>query len=881
MNQINSKLEQIQNKNDQFERFMTKKSSNDEITSKKIDELITCNNNNKINVTQHEIKITRHENIFTKLIFPFLDEISTFLTNLNSGKHNDPLDADFKVKINRENAHGGVVILVRKDIKTNRLHCDLPNVCIVDILNNSPLRILGIYAPDSKSWHWDNLSPFLSSNCILFGDYNIDLDKDKSKAETLLNWADLHFLTPYIPSQSTSIRSDRIIDFALTSGFHINMQTYEGGTSSDHKPILSSVPHNINGTSMTRNIHWNVFTWFCEFAFSFWDKTWLLNDSSNNVYNDYITFISLLTSRCTILFPLNKYRVAIPQELRNYLSLTRALSFKQKRTGDMNLKQLVNDRRKIGKTELKRFLSEQLSCNIEARNTTSPRSLAFWSKAKLSMKTTSSSLHGFALADDVITKDPIRMCEAAADYYEEFFKESASIYHPHPYTDAPDIEWENFDEKIPHTNLMEVLEVVKSRRKKKSCDAHGLSNYMFTALPDIYWSFLINIFNKSFSDGVFPIEWKDTRILLLPKKDPICQPSNTRPISLLDVFLKINEKLFHMRFVDILKRRGILPDTQSGFREDFRLQTRVLLFLEQVSSLMANSSPVATIFVDFKAAFDQLWFEGCLGKLKRMGIPRDYLRWINTWLTGRRAFIEIDGEISRWFNISKGCPQGSIFSPTLFITYNSDMGDFLGGCMSHFFADDLAAILAGNIGSKFTSQCIDLERKLKIFLENLEYYSILTSQPINYNKTEGLWTTRAVGAPRCDISIGENKIKWAKKFKYLGYWITPKLGYGTIITNEPSLDDQCRKYWDKYLIALSESIDGELLLEQCNLNTFRANWVKKQFTITGIFHSKRYIEHTPLLERIIKWCLSIPPDESIPNYDIDEIMIVAEFSNTF
>ncbi|CAM4822440.1 unnamed protein product [Rotaria magnacalcarata] len=881
MNQINSKLEQIQNKNDQFERFMTKKSSNDEITSKKIDELITCNNNNKINVTQHEIKITRHENIFTKLIFPFLDEISTFLTNLNSGKHNDPLDADFKVKINRENAYGGVVILVRNDIKTNRLHCDLPNVCIVDILNNSPLRILGIYAPDSKSWHWDNLSPFLSSNCILFGDYNIDLDKDKSKAETLLNWADLHFLTPYIPSQSTSIRSDRIIDFALTSGFHINMQTYEGGTSSDHKPILSSVPHNINGTSMTRNIHWNVFTWFCEFAFSFWDKTWLLNDSSNNVYNDYITFISLLTSRCTILFPLNKYRVAIPQELRNYLSLTRALSFKQKRTGDMNLKQLVNDRRKIGKKELKRFLSEQLSCNIEARNTTSPRSLAFWSKAKLSMKTTSSSLHGFALADDVITKDPIRMCEAAADYYEEFFKESASIYHPHPYTDAPDIEWENFDEKIPHTNLMEVLEVVKSRRKKKSCDAHGLSNYMFTALPDIYWSFLINIFNKSFSDGVFPIEWKDTRILLLPKKDPICQPSNTRPISLLDVFLKINEKLFHMRFVDILKRRGILPDTQSGFREDFRLQTRVLLFLEQVSSLMANSSPVATIFVDFKAAFDQLWFEGCLGKLKRMGIPRDYLRWINTWLTGRRAFIEIDGEISRWFNISKGCPQGSIFSPTLFITYNSDMGDFLGGCMSHFFADDLAAILAGNIGSKFTSQCIDLERKLKIFLENLEYYSILTSQPINYNKTEGLWTARAVGAPRCDISIGENKIKWAKKFKYLGYWITPKLGYGTIITNEPSLDDQCRKYWDKYLIALSESIDGELLLEQCNLNTFRANWVKKQFTITGIFHSKRYIEHTPLLERIIKWCLSIPPDESIPNYDIDEIMIVAEFSNTF
>jgi hypothetical protein len=66
---------------------------------------------------------------------------------------------------------------------------------------------------------------------------------------------------------------------------------------------------------------------------------------------------------------------------------------------------------------------------------------------------------------------------------------------------------------------------------------------------------------------------------------------------------------------------------------------------------MANSSPFATIFVDFKAAFDRLWFEGCLGKLKQMGLPGDYLRWIHSWLTERRAYIEIGDKKSRWFNI--------------------------------------------------------------------------------------------------------------------------------------------------------------------------------------------------------------------------------------
>ena len=145
----------------------------------------------------------------------------------------------------------------------------------------------------------------------------------------------------------------------------------------------------------------------------------------------------------------------------------------------------------------------------------------------------------------------------------------------------------------------------------------------------------------------------------------------------------------------------------------------MLHFLEQVSTLMANSSPVATIFVDFKAAFDQLWFEGCLGKLKCVGIPKAYLRWIDTWLRSRRAYIEIAGQKSRWFSILKGCPQGSVFSPTLFITYHAGMGEFLGFCLSHFFADDLAAVLAASIGMKYSTQCLDLEKKLNLFFDNL------------------------------------------------------------------------------------------------------------------------------------------------------------------
>jgi hypothetical protein len=97
------------------------------------------------------------------------------------------------------------------------------------------------------------------------------------------------------------------------------------------------------------------------------------------------------------------------------------------------------------------------------------------------------------------------------------------------------------------------------------------------------------------------------------------------------------DKLFTNKSREILNRRDILPDSHSGFR----LQTRVLLFLEQVSSCMTNSSRVITIFVDFKSAFDHLWFDGCLGKLRMMRIRKSYIKWIKPWLENRRAYIEI------------------------------------------------------------------------------------------------------------------------------------------------------------------------------------------------------------------------------------------------
>jgi len=97
------------------------------------------------------------------------------------------------------------------------------------------------------------------------------------------------------------------------------------------------------------------------------------------------------------------------------------------------------------------------------------------------------------------------------------------------------------------------------------------------------------------------------------------------------------------------------------------------------------------------------------------------------------------------------------------------------------FADDLAAAIARNIGDKYSFQCLDLERKLKLFFDYLEYYAILSIQPINLTKTEGMWSARAIGPPKFDISLADTKIKRVSEYKYLGYWVIPKIGWSSMI----------------------------------------------------------------------------------------------------
>ena len=122
-------------------------------------------------------------------------------------------------------------------------------------------------------------------------------------------------------------------------------------------------------------------------------------------------------------------------------------------------------------------------------------------------------------------------------------------------------------------------------------------------------------------------------------------------------------------------------------------------------------------------------------------------------------------------------------TPSVFITYQSDLSDAIPAATSFLFVDDVAATIAGQMGIQYSKQCMDVEKRLATFFDDLEYYSVLAVQPINYKKTQAMWTARAVSYPNPMPSLryGGHVINWTNDYKYLGYWITTKLGWSKMI----------------------------------------------------------------------------------------------------
>ena len=96
-------------------------------------------------------------------------------------------------------------------------------------------------------------------------------------------------------------------------------------------------------------------------------------------------------------------------------------------------------------------------------------------------------------------------------------------------------------------------------------------------------------------------------------------------------------------------------------------------------------------FLDISKAFDKVWHEGLVFKLKTYGVEGNLLKLLENYLTDRQQRVVLNGQASSWKNIYADVPQGFVLGPRLFLIYINYLLDGLIS-MCKIFADDTSLV---------------------------------------------------------------------------------------------------------------------------------------------------------------------------------------------
>jgi hypothetical protein len=218
------------------------------------------------------------------------------------------------------------------------------------------------------------------------------------------------------------------------------------------------------------------------------------------------------------------------------------------------------------------------------------------------------------------------------------------------------------------------------------------------------------------------------------------------------------------------------------------------------------------LYVDYKKAYDMVWHAGLMVKLHRLGMPKELLKMISSWLKNRQAYIAFGEKRSDKFNINIGLPHGSSLSPYLFIVYHCDLIHCLGAHSAHIFADDLCVLIRAPIIKRLSPITEYLEKEGTKVCSRVAEYAKKRKQPINVQKTVGQIFYSQIERPKVEIYMEGQKLEIVDKFKYLGFTWTSKLSL------KPTID-QCLEKADKALVKLKWMKKGRKIalpvLRQC------------------------------------------------------------------
>ena len=188
---------------------------------------------------------------------------------------------------------------------------------------------------------------------------------------------------------------------------------------------------------------------------------------------------------------------------------------------------------------------------------------------------------------------------------------------------------------------------------------------------------LVRLYNMCLDEGCFPSMWKIASIVPIPKTARPSSPSQLRPISLLPILGKVLEHLIKGRLMWIVFVSNAACPEQTAYSAHRSTVHQLLRIIDGAKEAWRKRKQLVLVSFDISRAFDTVWHEGLLYKLKSIGVIGNLLRLVASFLSDRKGRASVGGCESEPVALQLGVPQGSVLGPMLWNIYFNSIGEVI------------------------------------------------------------------------------------------------------------------------------------------------------------------------------------------------------------